>query len=504
MLHRHRSRLALTALLLIVSVTARAETLGLFTDHNDIGEVKHAGTAAFDAATGTYTIGGSGANMWFAKDNFHYIWKKVSGDVALTATFDSITQGTEGHRKGLLMLRQSLDTDSAYIDVARHADGLTSLQFRDAKGAITREIQTSVVGPQRLRLDKIGDTAYLSVGDAGGNLVPTGCSAHIALTGEYYIGLGVCAHNADEFVTVAFSHVEISAPSNAPAAIRSIIEAIPMPSGDRRALYATNDLIEAPNWARDGSALIFNGGGRLHSLALGKLPDGKPILAGDGRPTPIDTGTRMKCNNDHGLSPDGTQLAISDQSKGGKSRIYLLPLTGGTPKEITPNAPSYWHGWSPDGATLAYCAQRNGKFGIFTIPAAGGEEQRLTTTDGLDDGPDYSPDGQWIYFNSDRSGLMQIWRTHPDGSAIQQLTRDDYNNWFAHPSPDGKWIVFLTFARDVKGHPRDKDVMLRVMPAGGGDISVVVKLFGGQGTMNVSSWSPDSSRIAYVRYQPEK
>jgi Tol biopolymer transport system component len=179
-----------------------------------------------------------------------------------------------------------------------------------------------------------------------------------------------------------------------------------------------------------------------------------------------------------------------------------LPITGGIPQEITPEGPSYWHGWSPDGKTLAYCAQRGGKFGIFTIPVTGGEEKRLTSTDGLDDGPDYSPDGKWIYFNSDRTGLMQIWRMNPDGANQQQVTKDGLNNWFPHPSPDGKWIVFVSFAADVKGHPRDKEVELRLMPVDGGEISTLVKLFGGQGTINVPSWSPDSSKLAYVRYQP--
>ena len=210
----------------------------------------------------------------------------------------------------------------------------------------------------------------------------------------------------------------------------------------------------------------------------------------------------MKCNNDHGLSPDGATLVISDQTKDGQSRLYTLPATGGTPREITPNAPSYWHGWSPDGAILAYCAQRDGKFGIFTIPVTGGTEKRLTTTDGLDDGPDYSPDGHWIYFNSDRTGRMQIWRMHPDGSAIEQVTTDEYNNWFAHPSPDGKWLVFLSYAPEVKGHPADKDVMLRLRPAAGGETTILARLFGGQGTINVPSWSPDSLKVAYVRYQP--
>jgi len=194
-------------------------------------------------------------------------------------------------------------------------------------------------------------------------------------------------------------------------------------------------------------------------------------------------------------------LAVSDQTQVGKSRIYVLPIAGGAPRLVTPSAPSYWHGWSPDGKTLAYCADRNGEFDICTIPVDGGEETRLTTTPGLDDGPDYSPDGKYVYFNSERTGRMQIWRMKPDGSEQEQITSDDYNNWFAHPSPNGRWIGFLSYAKDVTGHPPNKDVLIRLMSLSDRKIQVLAKLYGGQGTINVPSWSPDSRNIAFVSYQ---
>ncbi len=305
----------------------------------------------------------------------------------------------------------------------------------------------------------------------------------------------MCAHNNDRIERALFTNVELiegASPAAGTKKMISTLEIVPLASKDRRVVRTTTNHIEAPNWSRDGTSLFFNSrAGRIYRV---------PVTGGE--PQLIDTAFATRCNNDHGISPDGAMLVISDQSQGDrKSRIYTLPVGGGPPKRITEAGPSYWHGWSPDGATLAYCAERNGEYDIYTIPAGGGGETRLTTEKGLDDGPDYSADGQWIYFNSDRTGLMQVWRMRTDGSQQEQVTRDDFNNWFPHPSPDGKWLVFLSYENDVKGHPENKDVTLRLMPLVGGKIEVLAKLFGGQGTINVPSWSPDSRRVAFVSYQ---
>ena len=213
----------------------------------------------------------------------------------------------------------------------------------------------------------------------------------------------------------------------------------------------------------------------------------------------------MQCNNDHGISPDGTMIAISDSTQVKKSMVYTLPIAGGTPKQITANSPSYWHGWSPDGSTLAFTGERPDRgtdnFDIYTIPVGGGEEKRLTTAAGLDDGPEYSPDGEWIYFNSERSGAMQIWRMHPDGSNQEHVIESETNDWFPHISPDGKWMVYLSYEKGVTGHPPDKDVTLNLMSIADKKIKVLAKLFGGQGTINVPSWSPDSTKVAFVSYE---
>ena len=474
-------------------VQAQSTAIGIFDHHNDVGAVKNKGGAEFDAATKTYTVSGGGENMWATADGFHFVWKRMSGDVSFAATIKILGEGGNAHKKGVLMIRQSLDADSPYADAALHGDGLTSLQYREVKGGPTREVQSNVKAPARLRLEKDGDYVFMSIARAGEQLHSAGGSFRIKLTEPYYIGLGVCAHDNNALEKAAFSDVELMNTK----VIESTLETIAISSKDRKVVYSANEHFEAPNWSRDGKYFLFNRAGRML-----KMP------ATGGAIETLDTGFAIRANNDHGISPDGTQLVISDQSQftdpaktQRQSLIYTLPMTGGTPKLITKLAPSYWHGWSPDGKTLAYCANRNGNFDVYTIPVEGGEETRLTTADGLDDGPEYSPDGKYIYFNSVRTGLMQIWRMKPDGSEQTQVTNDEYNNWFAHPSPDGKWLAFVTFEKDVVGHPANKDVMLRLMPVGGGEIQVLAKLFGGQGTMNVPSWSPDSKQLSFVSYR---
>lgn len=279
-------------------------------------------------------------------------------------------------------------------------------------------------------------------------------------------------------------------------AVTSILETLDVATGQRTVVKEFPYLIEAPNWTPDGEWLIYNSGGKLY-----KLSPNAPT-----EPEMINSGFATRCNNDHVLSADGRQIAISNGTKeDGKSRIYTFPMEGGTPRLITPMAPSYLHGWSPDGGQLAYCADRNGNYDVYVIPVEGGEEVRLTTAEGLDDGPEYSPCGQYIWFNSVRSGLMQVWRMKANGTEQTQMTTDETrNSWFPHISPDGKQVIFITYRKgdlEPGQHLANKNVELRLMPAAGGEPRTLVKLFGGQGTINVNSWAPDSKRIAFVSYR---
>jgi TolB protein len=483
----------------VASLTALAQgqgghkPVGIFEDQGDIGIVLHAGSARFDSTTGAYTVTGSGDNMWFGTDDFHFVWKKVSGDAAISADVSFVGSRGNDHRKAVLMMRQSLEGDSAAVDVARHGDGLTSLQFRDAPGADDHEVQSNVVAPERIRLEKRGDRFYAFVSGKDGRLGPAGASTRLALHDPFYVGIGVSAHDKDDLQTAVFSNVKVEQlvpAADAKQVLYSSLETVAIASTDRRVAYVAPVHFEAPNWSRDGTYFVFNQEGGLYRLGVN-----------GGEPESVPLGSSAKCNNDHGISPDGTMLAFSDSSQTGNSMVYAVPISGGSPRQITVTGPSYWHGWSPDGATLAFTGLRGDNFDIYTIPAAGGAEKRLTTAAGLDDGPEYSPDGTWIYFNSERTGSMQIWRMRPDASSQEQVLSDTTNDWFPHISPDGKWMVFLSYANSVNGHPPDKDVTLNLMSMDDKKVRVLATLFGGQGTINVPSWSPDSARVAFVSYE---
>lgn len=274
--------------------------------------------------------------------------------------------------------------------------------------------------------------------------------------------------------------------------MRSSVEIYNIRTREMRVVWQTPELFEAPNWSPDGRYLLLNSEGSMFRLAL----DGAAV------PERMDTGFAVLCNNDHGISPDGSLIAISDKCEFDKSCIYLLPAEGGTPRLMTKNLPSYWHGWAPDGRSFAYCGIRDDVFDIYAMAIESGDEVRLTFGEGRNDGPDYSVDGQWIYFNSSRTGQMQIWRVRTDGSAVERITDSVYGDWFPHPSPKGDKIVFVSYDADVFDHPRDLDVRVRLMDLDGGNVETLFELFGGQGTMNSPNWSPDGDEFAYIRYFP--
>ncbi len=489
----------LTILLLINFLTSYSQQnpVGIFEGHGDIGKNVKPGTATYIPGTGQYIISGAGYNIWADHDEFQFVWKKIKGDFIISAKAEFLGNWVDYHRKIGVMVRKSLEGNSAHVNTVEHGDGLTSLQFRRTAGAETEEIKSKLTKANIIQLERRG-SQYIMRAAIYGELFTTDTISNIELGDEVYVGLFVGSHNADVVETGVFSNVRMTIPfkgvadGNTDMTLGSNLELLEIASGKRDIVYTVPYSIQGPNWMPDGGSLVFNDyKGRILHFDLSS----KTV-------SPINTGTVNNNNNDHVISFDGKMLGLSSSvSSLGGSIIYTVPITGGTPTQITPKGPSYLHGWSPDGKFLVFCGERNGEFDVYKIPSGGGQESRLTNTKGLDDGPEYSPDGKYIYFNSVRSGLMQIWRMKPDGSDQEQVTNDNFNNWFAHISPDGKWIVFISFLREEVQpgiHPPYKNVYIRLMPFEGGPAKVIAYLYGGQGSINTPSWSPDSKRVSFI------
>ena len=499
MKHHYALRLIVLPLFIMLFHNAftQNQNIGIFDGHGDIGTNVKPGSATYIPQTEQYIISGAGYNVWADHDEFQFVWKKMKGDFILYTRAEFLGTWVNYHRKVGWMVRKSLDGNSAHVNAVEHGDGLTSLQFRRTAGAQTEEHKLKMTHANILQLERKGNQ-YIMRAAIYGEPFQTDTIDNIDLGDEVYVGLFVGSHNSDVLETGVFSNVSITIPYKGEAdqttqmTLGSNLELLEVASGKRDVIYKVPYSIQAPNWTPDGKSLIFNDyKGLIYNFDLAT-----------NKPVQVNTGTITKNNNDHVISFDGKMLALSSNVKDlGGSIIYTVPIAGGTPKQITPKGPSYMHGWSPDGQSLVFCGNRDGEFDVYKVPSAGGAEVRLTNTKGLDDGPEYTPDGKYIYFNSVRSGSMQIWRMKPDGSDQEQVTNDEFNNWFAHISPDGKWIVFISFLKEEVQpgiHPPYKHVYIRIMPFAGGPAKVLAYLYGGQGSINTPSWSPDSKRIAFI------
>ncbi len=488
---------AIIIFIFVCSSNCFSQQIGVFAGHGDIGSNVKPGSTTYIPQTQQYVISGAGANVWAGNDEFRYLWKRMKGDFILYSRAAFVGVGVDPHRKAGWMVRTDLDGNSAHINAVSHGDGLTALQYRRTKGATTEEKRSKVTQADVIQLERKGGKYTMRVAKFGEPFV-TEVLSDIDLGDEVYVGLFVGSHNKDVLETAVFRDVRITVPFEGEADNRtsmtlgSNLEVMEIATGNREIIYNVPTSIQAPNWTNDGKSLIYNGSdGLIYNFDLASR-----------KPSVVNTGTIKSNNNDHVISFDGQMLGLSSSVRElGGSIIYTVPITGGVPKQVTPRGPSYLHGWSPDGKDMVFCGERNGEYDVYKVPAAGGPEVRLTDSKGLDDGPEYSPDGKYIYYNSVRSGLMQIWRMKPDGSDQEQVTFDDFNNWFAHISPDGKSMVFLSFLKEEVppgSHPPYKNVYIRYMPVTGGTPKVLAYVYGGQGTINTPSWSPDSKKIAFV------
>jgi len=431
----------------------------------DIGNPKLRGNFHFDKKNQQFTLEGAGYNIWFDRDEFYFVSQEVEGDFILSANLKFLGEGVDAHRKMGLMIRNSKDENAVYMDGAVHGDGLTSLQYRENAGGETLEIASEIKAPEFVQVERKGNEFIFRYSKNGEPLVESG-RVNLEMQPVVWAGMFISSHNEEVVERAQFWNVRLEKPAaesvdgyQTPSPSR--LEILNIETGNRKVIYETETHIEAPNWSRNGKFLVYNSGGLLYNFNLKKRV-----------PKVIDTGFASANNNDHGISFDGKMLAISS-------------------------------GIAVDGRNVSvYCAERNGNYDVYKIPAKGGEEIRLTTAEGLDDGPEYSPDGKYIYFNSVRTGSMEIWRMKPDGSDQEQVTDDVFQNWFAHPSPDGKWLIMISYLPEVpaSSHPHNQRVMLRLMPANGGEIKTLAFLYGGQGTINVPSWSPDSKKVAFMSY----
>ncbi|HEY5370987.1 MAG TPA: biopolymer transporter TolR [Hanamia sp.] len=482
--------------LLPMSGHSQNQPLGLFDEHADVGNPSLKGNAVYNKEDQTYQISAAGKNIWTNADEFHFLWKKIKGDFIIKGTIQFVGKGVNGHRKLGVMARDKLTTDSRYIDGAFHGGLplLTSMQYRQSDGDTTGQLIISSVHPTEIEFERSGNTFTFSAATFGENY--KSISKEMDLNEEAYVGLFLCSHEEKVMEQAIFSNVRIIIPAAKNFKpytdyIGSHLEVMHVFTGKRKILHSATNSLQAPNWTPDNKYLLYSSEGLLYKYDMKSAEISK-----------INTGAINDLNNDHVLSFDGKMIGISNHL-GNKSTIYILPTTGSDkPVQITADslAPSYLHSWSPDGKKLVFTGLRNNQWDIWSIDIATKKETALTNNPTLDDGAEYSPDGKWIYFNSARTGTMQIWRMKANGSGQEQVTFDERNDWFPHFSPDGKWIVYLSFSKEIDpaSHPFYEKIYIRLMPASGGVPKNIAYVYGGQGTINVPSWSPDSKRIAFI------
>jgi len=483
-----------------ISETSNSNSkLGIFENQTNIGKPLQNGSVNYNSEDQEYLISGSGMNMWEGIDQFQFLYKSIQGDFILRARVKFIGEGVHPHRKIGWIIRNNLSGSSAHVNAAVHGDGLTSLQYRRTNGADTEEITSTDTAPDVVQLERKGNTYLMSTAKFGEPFTTVQIDS-LNLKNEVFVGLYVCSHDPNVMEDAIFTNVKIIKPvsENFEAYndyLGSNMEILNVITGHRMVLFNSAHSLQAPNWISNDNLLVYNSNGYLYKYRF-RTKEVKQI----------NTGFAVNNNNDHVFSMDEKILGISNNNPddGGSSSIYIMnPKGDSIPKKITHDGvgASYLHGISPDNKTLVHTGMRNGKYDIYGIDIESREEFQLTDTKDLDDGPEYSPDGKYIYFNSNRTGYMQLWRMDPDGGNPEQLTFDEnFKDWFPHISPDGKWIAFISFPPETEfgDHPFYKHCTLRIMPAEGGTPKIIAYIYGGQGTINVPSWSKDSQRIAFV------
>jgi len=476
------------------------KNLGIFENDINIGNPEINGSVHYNAEKQEYTLTGAGYNMWFNRDEFEYLYQSIQGDFIVRAHMKFIGKGAIAHRKIGWIVRNNLSDNSAHVNACVHGDGLTALQYRKADGDETLHEVSTDSFPDVVQLERIGNKYIMSTAKLGNPFTSVEVT-NDNLKNEVFVGLYICSHDSKIIEKTVFSNVRIIKPTAVDFRpyrdyIGSNMEIMNVETGLRKNLFHSAHSLQAPNWVNNDKELVYNSNGCLYKYTFET-----------GIVEQINTGFATNNNNDHVFSLDESILGISNHNPDddNTSSIYIMnPKGDSIPKKITQDkvGASYLHSISPDNKTMIFTANRKGKYDIYGIDIETRKEFQLTDTKDLDDGSEFSPDGKHIYFNSNRTGNMQLWRMNADGSNQTQLTFDEnYKDWFPHISPDGKWLVFISFPPDIGfgDHPFYKHCTLRLMPT---DLSekpkIIAYIYGGQGSINVPSWSKDSKHIAFV------
>jgi len=497
---------AVIILLLILTsipVASQDQDAGIFNYNCETGNPEKPGFVNYNDEDQLYTLKAGGSYAGADRDDYNFLYNQIEGDFIITANFEFEGESTDLNHQVGLMIRESEDKNAAHASATFRGDGSTYFQWLESMGKAMDDPGNQISSPkfnyEILQLERKGEEIIMRAAHWGEPLQNIGSKKLPNLTGKVLVGLFVKSDEEDTVETAKACNVRIDLPASdeynpgEEGWLGCRLETIHVESGMRKIIFEKENRFEAPNWMPDGEKLLFNMEGSLYTIPLN-----------GGIPIKLNTGFADQINNDHGISFNGKLLAISHSPRGEASAVYVLPLEGGTPKRVTEKTPSYWHGWAPNNEEVVYVATRMGNptYDIYKKSIYGGEEVMLTNTQEGEhvDGCEYSPDGKYIYYNGSASGTMQIWRMKPDGSGKEQLTFDAQNDWFPHISPDGKWIAYISFPADipVNAHPSYKRVTLRLMPASGGAPKVIAYLYGGQGTINVPSWSPASKYLSFV------
>ncbi len=468
---------------------------GIFDNSVTIGDVTEEGRFLYDPANQSYKITGTNSGN---EEVMNYMWKAIQGNFIIRAVVE-IGGDLSGQSELGWSVRNNIAPESEFVNASIDGSGAAFMNIREVRGGETGTYHLDVNEPNVIQLARYGNQFVMKAAKMGEPLQELD-EFEVDLNNEIFAGLYVQSGDSNEFETVSFKNVRIVKPAPEDFDfyqdyLGSRMEVIDIETGNRTVLFETEHSFEAPNWHPNDQKLVFNSNGYLYNYDF----ETEKI-------THLNTGFAINNNNDHVITFDGTQIAISHHvpEDNNQSTIFILPIEGSNePQQVSQTGAghAFLHGISPDNQTVIFTGWRNDKYDIYAADVNTMEETQLTDTPYLDDGSEYSPDGEYIYFNSNRTGAMQIWRMRPDGSEQTQLTFDEnFNDWFPHVSPDGKWIAFLSYGTDVESgdHPFYREVTLRLMPVEGGEPRIIAYLYGGQGTINVPSWSPDSRRFAFV------